>query len=416
VARATALRIVLGAACWIAVGAGLWFLLLAPSGAARRPAERLARFAVSRARTVEILLPTGSDLRAGDPVFVDDPVDLLRPVGTVEAVFAAEGGAAARLAVWPEEAGLLREGAFARALTVPETAAWVVSTLLPAPQRDVLLMLARDRLRAEGANLRAILWPPVREGLVELIGLLEEEIPRALAARAPEWEGVLARYRDGVFRDELLPVLREVVLPVAREKFGPLLDEVGGELWAALPKWSLGARYLWESSGLGEEGLVRERFHEFLEKKAEPIVAAHGVEIARLSAEVVREAFREPRVREALSTSARAALADPELGALFAALVNDLVFTNDRLADLARRRWEGGLAVAASEAFARLEPLVREAVDSIVLDSSRTGINPRLVRVLRARVFRKDGRFVLLTPGTGATLPDGARLPAGEGQ
>jgi hypothetical protein len=95
--------------------------------------------------------------------------------------------------------------------------------------------------------------------------------------------------------------------------------------------------------------------------------------------------------------------------------VNELVLTNERLADLVRRHWEGGLAAAAAEAFARLEPLVREAVDTIVLDAERDGINPRLVRVLRARVFRKDGRFVLLVPGTGAPLPAGRRLRTGGG-
>jgi hypothetical protein len=220
---------------------------------------------------------------------------------------------------------------------------------------------------------------------------------------------VLSRYRDGVFREELLPVLTEVVLPIARERFGPLLDEVGGELWAALPKLSIGWEWVKEWT-VGGPGLVKARFQRFLEEQGEPIIAAHAGEIARAAAEVVRDSFREPRVREALSAAARTALGDPELGSLLGGLLKRLLLENDRLTDLVRRHWEGGLSAAVGDVLARLEPVMSRAVDAIVLDAEQTGINPRLVRVLRARVFRKDGRFVLLAPGEGPLLPDGARL------
>ncbi len=406
-------RAVLGAAAWVAAAVAVFPSLCVPGGAARGVAGRLLSHAVSSPRTATLAIDPSVGLREGDPVFAEDPEAFLVTVGRVRAVRAGGDGIEAEIEVWPAHEEMLREGAAARALAVPETAAWVLATLLPAEQRERLATLALPHLRAEGAAIRELLWPQVREGLLEALLVLEEELPAALAAQGARWEALLARQREGAFRTELLPVLREVVLPIARERMTPVLEKVGAALWKALPVWSLGWRALWQEVDFSDEQLVKERFREYLRKDAEPILAAHLEEILAASTEVLRDSFAEGRFRRALAAGFGEVLSDPELSALLAELVRSTVFSNERMREVVARRWEGGLRDAVVEALSRLEPLVREAVDAVVLDDAREGINPRLARVLRARVFRKDGRFVLLAGGDGPRLPDGARIPAG---
>jgi hypothetical protein len=329
---------------------------------------------------------------------------------------AEPGARRALLTVYPEEADALREGAGLRAYTVPTTAAWVARTLVP-PER---LAEIRDRVarfwETEGVALRVAVWPHLRQGLLDTLSLYEQELPKALARHADRWEALLVRHRDGVVREELVPALREVTFVLAEKRFGPLLDTVGKELWEALPVWGLGWRAVWEKVPFTSEGQVRDRFAQYLEDDAKPILAAHAGEAAEIAGEVLRESLEDPRVRGALGAVFREFFTDPELGALLKQLFRDLVVENEEFHTLWRRRWESGLSAAMSDAAARLEPLISRVVDSVVLTRDRSSLNPRLTRVLRTRVLRKDCRWVLLTPGAGAPLPDGATITGDRGE
>jgi hypothetical protein len=404
-------RVVIGLLLWGTLFVVAGRALLDSEHPARGTAERLLRFAGESPLRVEMLLRDGGSVGVGDPVLTDEPGAYLVQVGRVSHVRREGRTVVATLEIHPERRELIRDGARAEAFTVPSSAAWVARTLLPPARQEKIASMARDFLAEQGTAIRDALWPEVEAGLLDVLAHLEREVPVVLEQQSPRWNALLVRHRDGVVRLRLQPVLQEVVLALARDRFRPLLDRVGEDLWRALPVWSLGWRYVWQSVPFTSEEQVKARFEKYLHEDAAPILAKHAPEAARIAKGVVRETLQDPRVREALSLVLRTIAADPELAALTKDLVDRLLLENEELATVLERRWNGGLKQAVAREAGRLEPLVRKAVDAIVLDDAKTGINPRLSRVLRSRVLMKDGRWVLLTAGTGELLPDGASIP-----
>jgi hypothetical protein len=258
--------------------------------------------------------------------------------------------------------------------------------------------------------VREALWPELEKALVDVIAMYEEELPKALAARSEDWQAIYDRHREGAVKEYLGPALEEVVLPIAKEKLGPFLEEVGRELWKELPIWSLGIRYVLERVPGTKEDQVSTKFNQYLEAKAVPILEKHSPEALRIAGVVLKETIADPRVRAALGKVAKELAMDQELSALLRDTANKLVLENEQLSGILKKRWESGLRAAVLDASRRLDPLVREVVNGIVLNPERNGINPRLAQVLRTAVFRKDGRWILLTEGTGEPLEDGAIL------
>jgi hypothetical protein len=403
-------RVALGAAAW---GGLLLFVAMAviyPEGAAHAPADKLLRYLFESSIGVTVSFPADTRLERGDPVFIRDPEKFLLRIGRVEQV--TRGGTVdARLSVYPEHADLLRTDTRAESFAVRVGANWVIETILPPERLRAIREDAALFFDREGAAVREALWPELERALVDMIAMYEEELPRALAARSDEWKFIYERHRQGVVREELVPVLEQVVLPIAKVRLEPFLTEVGRELWKELPIWSLGVRYLLERVPGTKEDQVEEKFKEYLVQKAAPIISKHSPEAMRIAGGILKETMADPRVRAAFGQVAKALAADEELSALLRQTANELVIQNERLLAILKERWDSGLRAAVLDASRRLDPLVREVVNGIVLNEERDGINPRLAQVLRTAVFRKDGRWVLLTPGAGAPLPDRAVLP-----
>jgi hypothetical protein len=408
-------RVLAGVLAWGAIVAIVGAAFLPADGAARETAREVSRYLTSSPRRVEAVLPAGVRLAAGDPVFVDDPDLYLVRVGRVGEVRAGDGEAIALLLVYPEHAGALREGATATAHTVPSTAAWVVRTLVPPERARAIREEAARFLEAEGKAIGDALWPEVRLALLDLLALYREEVPAVLKRHSARIQALAKRHREGVIEEELVPVVEEVVLARARERFRPLLEEAGVELWKALPIWSLGVKYLWEKVPGTPDEQVRKRFEKYLKSDAEPIIRKHAPQAVRIAGEVLRESLKDERVKAAIAEVAETIASDPETGAILRDLLRDLFLENERLPEVLDRRWKAGLGAAVAEAARRFEPLVRRVADSIALTPDRKSINPRLARVLRARVMRKDTRWVLLTAGDGGPIADGARIPGSVG-
>jgi len=403
-------RLGLGLLVWGGALAVLSVLVLSPAGAAHEPAKRVLRFATESPRRLDVEFPAGRGPARGDPVFVTDPRLYLVRVGRVEEVVREGSTEVARLAIYPERSDLLREGAGAICYTMPGTAAWVIGTLLSPEHLKVVQGMIADFISREGEGIKAALWPELRRALMDVLALYEKKLPDVFARQGDRWEDLFRRHRDGVIKEELVPVLKEVSFVLAREKFTPLLDKVGEELWKALPIWSLGFKALWQEVPLTDRDQVRKRFEKYVEEKAAPILNEHSREAMRLGGEVVVESLRDPRVRAALAKVGKAIGSDPTFHGLTEDLWRELVLENPELREVVRRRWEEGLRDAVMAAANRLEPLIRQVVDSVILDESRRAINPRLTRVLRAKVFRKDRRWVRLLPGDGEPLEDGAMI------
>lgn len=388
--------------------------LLSPEGSAHEPASKLLRYVAESPREIPVLLPVGTDLQRGDPVFAEHPDRYLIQVGRVESAESTAAGLEVLLAIYPESENLLTVDASCRALTVEKTAAWIVKILLPPERLAEIRQMGAEFFRKEGRGITELLWPQVRAGLQDMLELLEAELPAALAAQSEEWEAVLARHRDGVVKEKLGPALKEVTLVIAKEKFAPLLRVVGKELWEALPVGSLGTRALLDKLPFTRDDRLREGFEKYLREEAEPILLSHSEEATTIAAVVLKESMKDPRVKQAVASVVSEFFADPEVGALLKGLFDDLVIKNERLHAVMRERWNSGLSDAVVEAAGRLEPLITKISDSIVLTPDRSRINPRLTRVLRTRVMRKDCRWVMITGGDGPPLPEGRPLPVSQ--
>jgi len=399
-------RVVTGLLIWIGVLVLILSITVPKDGAAHESTVRLLRFAVAGPRTATITFPAGTDLKRGDPVFVVDPDHYLEPVGFVRELRTSGDRIVAVLTVFPERPDLLTGGTTATAFTAPASAAWVVKTLVPKERLEQIAELTRGFLRAEGSRIADTLWPQVRLGLLDLLELYEKQLPAALSARSEVISALVAKHRDGVVAKELVPVIQEVVLVKAETKFRPFLEKVGRELWKKLPIWSLGARYVWEGVPGTREGQVKSKFERYLKNEAIPLLRTHAPEATRLARELLEESLDDPRLRDALKSVAGEILSDPGTKALLRDLGRELVVKNERLREVLNHRWEAGLKEALNVASARLEPLIRKVVDSIALTGNRRAINPRLARVLRTRLLKKDRRWILLTPGKGAPLGD----------
>ena len=194
------------------------------------------------------------------------------------------------------------------------------------------------------------------------------------------------------------------MLVKAEERFRPFLEEIGQELWKKLPIWSLGARYFWEGVPGTKEGQVKSKFEQYMKDEAMPVLRAHTPEAVALARLVLKESLDDPRLREALGTVLKEVSTDPETAELLRDLATELVVKNEALREVLKKRWDEGLGEAARTASERLERVVKRIVDSIALTEDRKAINPRLARVLRTRLLKKDRRWVLLTPGDGPAL------------
>ncbi len=402
-------RAAIGAAVWGGLLLFVAFAVFSPEGAAHAPAGKLLDYVAKSPRDLTISFPAGTSLSRGDPVFIRDPEKFLLRIGRVEEV-TRDGAVLARVSVYPEYGGLLRTQTRAESFVVRVGANWVIETLLPPDRLREIREEAALFFEREGAAVRRALWPELKIALVDVISMYEEELPKALAARSVEWKSIYERHREGVMKTELAPVLEEVVLPIAKARLEPFLTEVGRELWEELPIWSLGIRYVLERVPGTEEDQVEKKFKEYLDQKAAPILEKHSPEAMRIAGAILKETVDDERVRLALGKVAKELAADEDLSALLRQTANELILENDRLSGILMDRWESGLRAAVLDASRRLDPLVREVVNGIVLNRERNGINPRLAQVLRTAVFRKDGRWVLLTPGTGSPLPDEAVL------
>jgi len=402
-------RVAIGAAVWGGLIIFCAFAVFSPQGAAHVPADKLLRYLAESTRTITVRFPEGTRLERGDPVFIRHPEKFLLRIGRVEEV-QRDAALLARVSIYPEHSDVLRAETRAESFVVRVGATWVMETILPPERLQAIREKAALFFEREGVALREALWPELRQALLDVISMYEQELPKALAARSEEWRAIYERHRDGAVKKHLAPALREVVLPLAEEQLGPFLTSVGREMWEELPIWSLGIRYVLERVPGTKEDQVSEKFKTYLETRAVPILKKHTPEALRIAGNIVKETMADPRVRAALGRVARELAADEELSALLKETANDLVLENEELAGIVEERWKSGLKAAVLNAARRLDPLVRQVVNGIVLNESRDGINPRLAQVLRTAVFRKDGRWILLTPGPGELLPDGAVL------
>jgi hypothetical protein len=402
----------------IAIGTLIWLLLLGGGGGTLlvnwnrpdlKPLRRLVRYFGERAVTFTAVLSDRVEAKPYTHVLVEDPELFLRRIGTVKAVSHAQGKTRLTIEIFPEDARRFRSGVEATYFTVPGSAAWIVKTLIPAERVQHIRSLWKEFYAGEREAIAGTLWPVVKESVQEIFEFYETEVPRVIRENRPELDALAARHRHGAFEKEFMPSVRAVVWDFAQKRFEPLLKEVGRQLWDRLPVWGLTWRYLYENVPFTRDDHVTNRFNQFLTSDALPLIKARSAEVLRLVGEIFRDTVRDPRVAESLRKVVGEVAADPETVRLIKKLSAELILKNDRLKALVRKRWEeNGLKEAVSAVGGRFEPFVHDAVNSIVLSEDGLKMHPRLSRVLRSRVLKKDGAWVLLRAAGETRLEPGA--------
>lgn len=402
------MRTYVGLFIWILLIAGcvgLWFA----RPALFEPARRLVAYTSQPSCEVDVALPASVDAKVGTLVMTPDATSFLRRVGRVAAV--ERDGALLRLALYPAEAETLGDRMRATYFTVPGNAAWVVSTLVPRERLDAVRELWRAFYERERAGIYDTLWPVVKESLEDLFKFYEKEVPRVLDAHRDRLSKLVEKHRSGAFETELLPIVQTVAWDVAQREFTPLVEEIGREIWARLPVWGLTWRFAYQSIPFTGDEHVKKRFEEFLKRDGIPVLQARSAELLEAVARVMKMTLEDPKVSAALRKTAGEVASDPEFLALVRELAADLTVRNDRLRTLLKERWEHkGLKRAVTEVGTRFEPLIKDAINSIVLSPDGKKLNARLSQVLRSRVLKKDEAWVLVEPAGGGPLRSGATI------
>ncbi len=404
------MRTTVGIVIWaVLLGGGIW---AATDGPAAAPLDRLTSFASVPAHRITVRLPARPEAEVGGLVMTPDPERFLRRIGRIAAIRDDGAGLALDLDLYPDAVARWTGAVDSTFVTVPATAEWIVQTLLPADR----LASIRDRWRAfydaEQAAIAASLWPVVRASLEELLRFYESEIPRVVANHADGFRRLVETHRSGAFEQQLMPAVQEVAWRVGQREFEPLLAEIGRELWARLPVMGLGVRYAFELVPFTDQGQVAARFKRYLDEDAMPILRARSGEIVNALGAVARQTMRDEKVVAAFRAMVGEVIEDPAFFRLLRDVAADLTVRNERLQELLREQWrERGLREAVEEVTAKLEPVIKDVVNSIALSPDGKRINSRLNQVLRSRVLKKDVAWVLIEPrAEGAPPAAGATI------
>jgi hypothetical protein len=416
------LRVVVGLAFWLGLGAAIWLRVAAPTGAeaaSRAWAGELLRFWTSPRVTVELRLPAPTEVAVGDPIFTSDGSGALTQVG--ELVLLTRDGQAlsdtAAASTVPQAmlypiAPRLSADASLTLYTTPDSIVWVVNTLLTTERRDQITQELRLAINAHQDEILATLKPLVEKTLTDAVQVIEQDLPGAIRRRRGELESLGAKYQREIVEKELLPLVKSELWPLVRRRAEPLANEVGREMWERVSVWRFAWRAAYDRSVLlPEKKLVEQEMQRFVKKEAMPILERHTDDFTALLKEVLQEASHNEAVKAGVRRSFAHLASDPELRRFVWDVVDEVMIDNPRLREALERNWTSPEAAAALQfAGERLEPTVRRIAE-LVFGTFHDGITPEFAQVLRTQILAKDRRWFLLDAGTPSAGPAVASSP-----
>jgi hypothetical protein len=401
-------RFVAGVTVWLAVAGGVASFALARSAELRPPAERVLRYALHRPAHVEVRLEAAHDEAGWTQPVVSDPVlagDERTFVGSVVAVDADPAAVVTptyvvRIALDPEYDARDLEGASWGFATASGDAAWIVETLLPPKKWDLVRSELAAYSAAHSEEIGALLRPIGDQVMEHATRVLDENLTPTLKRHEKEIDALLDRYR-GSLKDDLLPVLKEQLGPSAKEKAKPILTKIGRECWDALPMWQ--GSWAWVKAKLPfqKEDYVDEWWRDFLETKAIPILKEHEDELVKAGEDLVREGFKDPKVRAAFKDELKRVASDPEFKALLRTIIEEALV---RPFDVAKVWAEIAQDPRNKEHWRSLQrtlsPVMKKVARDLAVEirpDGREGLSPAVSRILRRIVLNKDARWVSVT-------------------
>ena len=129
--------------------------------------------------------------------------------------------------------------------------------------------------------------------------------------------------------------------------------------------------------------------------------------------ELLSNAMKNPKVAEALSTSIETMLADPKLTEIARGVIDDAIVKNPKTTAYFEGIVNGPKLYNLLNDIGRMmESYLIRATDTLLLDETKTRINPNLSIVLRAQILWKDDRWFVAEPPKTNRTTEGRRLVA----
>ncbi|MFO0983011.1 MAG: hypothetical protein U1E76_15000 [Planctomycetota bacterium] len=368
--------------------------------------SEMTRYLWSPPHELVLELEPDMTLQAGQGLLLASG-DSVRRVGEIVSV----DGSHAVARIDPRATELLREQTRFLHRDTAGSIWWSLTTLLPEATRTRIRAEYQAFVLQHFAELRALLEPVLVQTIDELATLLKADLDRVLAQHQAEIEHLGVRYRDEVFRQELLPLWRDQIWPIIRRHGAGPAEVIGRELWMHLPLWGLTWRAMYDSVAHDRPVSVERRWIEFVQQEAVPILMSRMDLLLSLAMDVLADIAHDPEIDNAARKILVKLKDDPEFLALAQAIFKDLIRDNPHLHEYLRAKWEDrqvrGVLDRASQ---RIEVFLHRVGDIILLSEDRTAISPQLARVLRAVVLRKDRAYVTVEPGAGSLLASGTHV------
>jgi hypothetical protein len=410
-------RAAVGAVVWLA----LFFLARARladpvEGRDLRALWGVSSYLSSRRIPVVARFPEEVELAVGDPVYAALPQGLAL-LGEVEALLEGDavrpllhagpgdGVREARIRLRAGGPEGPRRGARARLIQVPQTASWVLRTLLPPDKVAQIAVEWNRTLLAHREEIFQALRPVASDLLLDLEEVIQKDLPPALEARRLELSAIGRRLQTEVLEPEFRPLFETELLPIIQRRAQPTLDAIGEEVWQRLPLWGFTWRFLYQTIPLTSDRMLKSEVNRFWREETLPILRAHAGDFLGILEDILKEGADSPRMSGAFKRTFDRVLLDPELQHQLRLVFQEVILDNPQFHQAMARRWESPEVARALEVLGRrLEPMVRRIGD-IVLGTRGGGITPEFARVLRTQILEKDRRWVLIENPPGPEEP-----------
>lgn len=420
---ARSLRILLGAALWVAVGVCVVELATRESESGANTFSKVRDHFTRDELELEVGFDRPVWLEIGDPVLIDGGDTA--PIGQVKTLLDDDGRpiaasfrrvSAASIALFDRKRPLIHDDVRVRLAVVPETAgAWVWKTLI---NDDTLPRIrevwSRNDLLPHKDEIAAMAIPVLQGVLVDCRETLETETRPFLNRHRPQIDALVAKIEAELGKEELAKLFESEVWPVLRTRLQPVLDEIGAEIWDRVPLWSFSWRAIYQSLPLTADDHFKKRWDTFVDEEVIPILEDHSADMIEVARVVARDSLANPKVGAYLKEFVVRMAGDPEFHRLGYAFVEEVFFQNQSFRERITARWRSDeVQEIVGFVSRKLEPTVREIGD-IVLGTKESGITPEFARVLRTQVLERDRQRLFLAPGSAdrPAVAPGSRLEA----
>jgi len=411
-------RILTGALIWGAFAVAAASLLVSVRGKEASTFSRLARYFGQEERRLKVTFPEPLVVEVGDTVMLAGPGG--RNLGEVEALLDENGKpltsvyawcSGVRLRLFDVDEALIRADAKVLLVRVPQTAAWVLQTLLTPENLPLVAEEWNKTMLEHREEIFEMLTPVVRDLILDVERHVESELPGFLERHRSGIQELSEQVRQDFLASNLVDYLVNNLWPISQPRLQPIIEKVSREIWEKLPLWGLTWRFAYQNLPFTANDHVEKAWVLFLNAQVIPVFKAHAGEILDALRDVARTILAREEVATQLRRTFEGLLQSPRFQSLSQVFLREVILDNPRFQEAMSRRWRSPeLRRALEAATAHIEPMARRMGD-IVFGTREKGITKEFARVIRSQILLKDLEYLVLDPGSDKAPPFDPRRP-----